>query len=414
MVTLRTRLKNIGFAIIGICAIAFIGTNYADLGRFVGLRGYYVVKVDLAQGGGLLPNADVTYRGVSVGRVGPMRLTADGVMADLHIKNDSPRIPATLQAIVASRSAVGEQYIDLQPSAQGGPYLAEGQVVPRTATHTPAQVTELLVSLNDFSSSVPLDALRTVVDELGTAFAGQGPDLGSLLDDGSEFVHAADENVGVTTRLIRNTNAVLATQNQEADSLLAFGRNARLLAAQLRSSDPDIRRLIAAAPGASEQFAGLLRDLDPSLSVLVANLLTTSDVLLTRTRGMEQLLVKAPAAVAAGSSVVGSGKLNLGLVTTFFNPLPCTRGYGGTTYRNGLDLSRGPALNTAARCTMAPSTGVNVRGAANAPHPAVPRPARPGSTGENNLPGLGLPGALGLPGVDQGPADLGGLLGLTR
>ena len=53
--------------------------RYANLGHFLGLSGYYTVKMELPNAGGLFPNADVTYRGVSVGRVGTMSLTATGM-----------------------------------------------------------------------------------------------------------------------------------------------------------------------------------------------------------------------------------------------------------------------------------------------------------------------------------------------
>ncbi|OEV16692.1 ABC transporter substrate-binding protein, partial [Streptomyces nanshensis] len=73
------------------------------------------------------------------------------------------------------------------------------------------------------------------------------------------------------------------------------------LLGQLKKSDPDLRRLITATPGAATQVTGLLRDLDPSLSVLLANLTTTAELTVTRARGLEELLVKLPRVAAAGS-----------------------------------------------------------------------------------------------------------------
>jgi phospholipid/cholesterol/gamma-HCH transport system substrate-binding protein len=417
MITMVTRLKVWAFLVLAVCTLAFVGLKYAALGSYVGYRDYYVVKVELPQAGGLLEYSDVTYRGVSVGRVGPVRLTDDGVEAELHIKKSAPKIPRRSAALVANRSAVGEQYIDLRPDTAQGPYLAAGSRIEKGSTGTPAPVTDVLKSVSDLAGSVPLDDLRTMVDELGIAFNGQGQNLQTLLDNGAAFTKEADRHAEPTTRLIVDGEVVMRTQNQEAGALKSFGHNARLLARQLRESDTDFRRLIAAAPGASEQFAGLVRDLDPNLSVVIANLLTTSDLLLTRVNGLQELLVNVPKAVSAGSSMINSnGQLNFSMVTTFFQPMPCTRGYGGTTYRNGLDTSPGKPLNTAARCAMPASSGVNVRGAANAPSGGVPTPARPGSLMSTPA-GAVLPGALGLPALSGGTTSnastMSDLLGLT-
>ncbi|QKW39544.1 MCE family protein [Actinomadura sp. NAK00032] len=410
MLTAATRIKNIVFLIVGLLAMGYVGLNYADLGGYVGYRDYYVVTADLAEAGGLAENADVTYRGTSVGRVGELRLTDAGVLADLKIEKSAPRVPANTRAVVANRSAIGEQYIDLRPVTASGPYLAAGSVIPRAATATPAPVTDLLTSVNDLAASVPTDALRTLVGELGQAFAGQGPNLRALLDSTRSLTRAANENAAPTTSLIGDGETVLRTQNEEAASLKSFGHNARLLAGQLRTSDPAFRRLVSTAPGAAGEFRDLVRDLDPSLSVLVANLLTTSELLAPRSDGLEQLLAKLPAAVASGRSVVQDGRLNFGMVTTFFEPPNCTSGYGGTKYRNGLDTSSGPALNTAAHCATSPSTGVNVRGSGNAPHRPVPTPARAGSV--LSAGSSALPGALALPGVPTEPTSMSDLLGL--
>ncbi|MWA07147.1 MCE family protein [Actinomadura sp. LD22] len=417
MLTIGTRIKNIVFLIVGALAICYVGLNHADLGGYVGLKDYYVVKVDLPEAGGLAKNADVTYRGTSIGRVGGLDLTGDGVIADLRIRKSAPKVPRDTQAVVANRSAIGEQYIDLRPRTSAGPYLAAGSVIPRSSATTPAPVTDLLTSVNDLAASVPTGSLRTVVAELGRAFAGEGPNLQVLLDNSHALTEAADRNIEPTRSLIGDGQTVLTTQDEESGALKAFGRNARLLSRRLRASDPAFRKLVATAPGAAGEFQGLVRDLDPSMSVLIANFLTTSRVLQPRTDGLEQLLAKLPDAVSMGLTVARDGRLRFGMVNTFFDPPPCTSGYGGTRYRNGLDTSPGPALNTAARCTAPASSGINVRGSANAPHPPVPAAVRPGSVlggaPAGSAANAALPGALALPGVAPGPSGMSALLGLN-
>ncbi|MDT3397037.1 MlaD family protein [Streptomyces sp. B1866] len=407
MITTLTKLKIIGFLVVGLLVMAYIGNSYADMGKYVGVRDYYEVRVELPSTGGLFTNAEVTYRGVPVGRVGSVDLTDDGVEAVLRIKKSAPDIPTDLRAQVANRSAVGEQYVDLRPETSDGPYLKNGSVITRQEAAVPATpVTTVLSSLDELSTSVPLDSLATVVDEFGDAFAGQGDALQVLLDTSSDFVKSADKALPQTVDLFNDSETVLRTQREESDAFRAFARNAKALAGQLKASDSDVRRVIESAPAAAEQVSGLLRDVDPNLSVLFANLTTTSELFVTRQRGLEELLVKLPQAVASGNSVIGPNGLRLGMSVTFFQPLPCTAGYGGTRYRNGLDTSPGP-VNTQARCLSSPGTGKLVRGSANAPRGGVPVPARPGSllSGDSAAGGGGgggasrsaLPGALGLP-----------------
>ncbi len=417
MITLAVRLKNLAFLLVAVLALSYLGIRYADLGRYVGVADHYTVDVRLPHTGGLFTHADVTYRGVSVGRVGPVRLTDDGVVAELRIKKSAPRIPADTKAVVAALSAVGEQYIDLRPESDGSPYLTDGARIDQADTQVPAPVTDVLASVDDLVRSVPQDDLRTVVDELGEAFEGHGDDLQVLLDSGSDFVEAADRALPSTVLLINDGETVLRTQAQEGAAIRGFARGAEELARALKGSDADLRRLLAVTPEAATQVSGVLRDLDPSLGVVLANLLTTAEVAVTRQRGIEELLVTYPAVVSAGSTAVDGGKLNLGMAVTFFDPLPCTAGYGATRYRNGLDLGTAPPLNTGAGCTAQPSTGKNVRGAANAPKGgAGPEPARPGSLPSGSGSGDGTarrsggaapPGALALPGQSgEAPRDL--------
>jgi phospholipid/cholesterol/gamma-HCH transport system substrate-binding protein len=387
MLTRTTRLQLVAFAVIAVVVLAYTAFHYASLGRVIGLRGYYTVQMDLSNAGGIFPNGDVTYRGVSVGRVGALRLTPTGVVAELNISSSAPPIPAQLHAVVADLSAVGEEYVDLRPTTTTGPYLTEGSVIPREATVIPLPVTSLLTAVNTLATSLPLASLRVVLNELATAFQDQGVNIQQLIDGQNKLVRAANATVSQSITLTEDSQVVLATQNAEAAAFTSFAHDIRLFAGQLAASDSDLRRLVANGTGAATQVAGLITDISPSLGALIANLLTTSQITLTRGANLNELLSALPAAIAAGSTVITTKGARFGVALTFFNPLPCTSGYQGTKIRNGLDTSPGPPLNTKARCTSPPSTGINVRGSANAP------------------PGGGVPPAA--------VSGIAGLLGLT-
>lgn len=358
-------LKLVGVLLVTVLGVGYVSVRYLDAGA-----GGYSVTLQLHESGGIFTGADVTYRGVSVGRVGPLRLTPEGVEAQLDIAGAAPPIPADLHAEVSNLSVIGEQFVDLQPVRADGPMLRAGSVIPASRTSTPVPVEDLVLHLDTLVRSVPLDSLRTVVDELGAGLRGTGPELQVLLDTSDAFTRDAIAALPQTLTLIRDGRVVLATQNEQAGTIIAVSRDLALLAAQLRASDPDLRRLIVTAPAFSTQASGLVADSGTELGALIADLLTVSRVTLPRQAALRQILVTYPLVAASADATIlpGDGFVHLGLVLTGFDPLTCVRGYEDTVHRSGTETAPIPA-NTGAHCAEPRGSPTNVRGAQNVPRP---------------------------------------------
>ncbi|ALG11080.1 MlaD family protein [Kibdelosporangium phytohabitans] len=364
MLSRRIKLQVAIFLVIALVGVSYVGASYAGLDQLLGGRGM-AVTARMPESGGLFTNSEVTYRGVRVGRVGPMRLTDDGIEAELRLDPGAPEIPADLVAVVANRSAVGEQYMDLRPRRDDGPYLREGSVI--TGVHLPMPVQSVLSDLDSLVKSVPIDSLQTVVDELSDAFRGRGNDLRALLDNQADFVRTASQYLPQTKDLITDSGTVLLTQEQLSSSITGFSEDARLLAGQLRKSDGDLRSLIKATPGVSAEVTGLLRESGTELGVVLANLLTPAQIFASRGPAFEQLLASYPKAVADGYRIIGpNGEGNTALILNFYDPPPCRKGYESTTYRPGKDISPAP-FNTNAHCALPYGNASSVRGSQNAP-----------------------------------------------
>jgi phospholipid/cholesterol/gamma-HCH transport system substrate-binding protein len=307
---------------------------------------------------------------VPVGRVGSLRLAdASGVSVALEIE-DEARIPADTLAVVANRSAVGEQYVDLQPRGSAGPFLRDGSVIGRGDTRVPLPTTDLVLSLDRLVNSVGKDDLRITVDELGKAFAGTGPHLSRLVDSGNNLVESAYASLPETTSLIEDSRTVLATQADKGSAIKSFSRDLAALTAELKSSDGDLRRLIGSAAPAAQEVNSLLKANETHLPVLLGNLISGGQVTVARLPGVEQALVTFPVVVAGSSTVIpGDGTTHFGMVTGADDPPPCRQGYG-TQRRDPADTSERPA-NTNARCTEPRGSATSVRGAQNAPGAAT-------------------------------------------
>lgn len=352
------------FALVAVFGLTVIAVKYVHLPSLLGVSGYTVV-LRMPDTGGAYTDAAVSYRGVTVGRVGAIRLTGDGVEADLQINGDAPPIPSDLVTVVANRSAIGEQYVDLRPRTDAGPYLAGGSRLAVSSADLPIPVSTLLSDTDAFVSSVPKDDLKTVVDELSDATRGSGDDLQALLDAGRSFTRAASDNYTVTSGLIDSSATVLATQQRSSGDITSFSSSLDLVARQLQSSDPDLRALIASAPGAATEVKALVDEVGVPLGVLMGNLVTTAQVFSANASGLQGVYVRMPKAVSVGHAITGADGLKVGLVTTFFDPLPCTSGYGGTAVRLPTATGEGQALNAGAGCVPT-SAGSDVRGSAAA------------------------------------------------
>ncbi|HZF90285.1 MlaD family protein [Streptomyces sp.] len=366
MITRTVKAQLLAFATLTAVGVSYVGAEYTGLVDAVLDRGY-TVRADFADSGGIFTGAEVTYRGVPVGRVGALRLTGDtGVSVALEIEDGAPRIPADTLAVVGNRSAVGEQYVDLQPRRPGGPYLRDGGTIPRARTRVPLPTTDLVVSLDRLVNSVGKEDLRITVEELGEAFAGTGPHLSRLVDSGNALVESASEALPETIQLIEDSRTVLKTQADQGSAIASFSRDLAALTAQLKASDGDLRKLIDTAAPAAQQVDSLLKSTGPRLSVLLANLISGGQVTLARLPGVEQALVTFPVVVSGSYTVIpGDGTTHFGMVVNADDPPPCTRGYD-TRRRDPADTGTRPA-NTGAHCAEPRGSETSVRGAQNAP-----------------------------------------------
>ncbi|WP_156747396.1 MlaD family protein, partial [Mycobacterium sp. E2462] len=110
MLTPFIRRQLIVFGILTVISLLVLGIYYLQIPSLVGV-GRYTLKADLPASGGLYPTANVTYRGVTIGKVTDVEPTERGAQATMSI-DSRYKIPVDASADVHSVSAVGEQYLD--------------------------------------------------------------------------------------------------------------------------------------------------------------------------------------------------------------------------------------------------------------------------------------------------------------
>ena len=104
MIDRLTKIQLGIFALITVITLTVMGIYYLRLPATLGI-GTYGVSADFVAGGGLYKNANVTYRGVAVGRVESVGLNPNGVTAEMRLNSGTP-IPSNVTATAMSTTSV--------------------------------------------------------------------------------------------------------------------------------------------------------------------------------------------------------------------------------------------------------------------------------------------------------------------
>ena len=302
------------------------------------------MNVELASGGELYRAANVTYRGVEVGKVKEVRLNDTGAEAVLSLKS-GVHIPADLTAHVHSASAIGEQYVDLVPRSGQGPLLKNGDVIRQDRTSVPRNINSLLAAATRGLNAIPRDNLKTVVDESYTAVGGLGPELSRLFSGGATLATDARKNLDSILTLIDQTKPIFDSQINSSGSIQEWAAHLADITKQLRTVEQNERsngRSGGAFSGTLQTIGpffnsaqGLAERLQPTLPDLLSNVVSIGDVAVTYRDNVEALLVEVPQVVADSQALQLPDKdlkgpykgLGLSFNLNLNWPPPCATGF---------------------------------------------------------------------------------------
>jgi phospholipid/cholesterol/gamma-HCH transport system substrate-binding protein len=368
------------FAVVSLVAAVIMVFGYVKLPAMFGI-GRYTVTIELPRSGGLYPTGNVTYRGTQVGKVQAVHLTANGHVEAVLSLSSGIEIPSDLTAEVHSQTAVGEQYVALLPHNGTSRPLRDGDVIGLNATSVPPDIDKLLDATNRGLQAIPHDSLRTAIDESYTAIGGLGPELSRIVKGSSALASDARANLDALTSLIDQSAPVLDSQTETSGEIQAWASNLAEITAQLRDNDTALAELIDNGGPTAESARVLVERLQPTLPVILANLVSVGKVAVTYQNGIEQLLVLVPQAVA-GTQAGAVANLNtkqdysgsyLDFNLNFNLPPPCTTGYLPARQRRPAVMTDTPDRPEGdLYCRVPQESPFNVRGVRNIPCATVP------------------------------------------
>jgi phospholipid/cholesterol/gamma-HCH transport system substrate-binding protein len=365
-----TRLQLTIFAIVTVICVGAISAFYLHLPAAVGIGAYHITA-EFKAGGGLYENANVTYRGVTIGRVEQVGLNDDGVVASMRLNTDT-EVPDNVTATVKSVSAVGEQYVDLVPPANPAKgLLRDGSKIGVDRTAVGQDIAALLTQAQSLVNSIGNTRLQDLLRETFKAFNGSGPELARMIQSSRLLIDEANNNYGQISQLIDQAGPFLDAQIQSGDDIKSLADGLARFTSEAAKADPQLRNVLETVPGATQAANTTFDGIRPNFPMLAANLANLGRIGVIYRKSIEQALVIFPALMSALITVGGGvpadegGKLDFKVdlgdpppCSTGFIPPPLIRSPGDTTLRD---------LPTDLYCKTAQSDPAVVRGARNYP-----------------------------------------------
>ncbi|OBF16926.1 MlaD family protein [Mycobacterium sp. ACS4331] len=322
----------------------------------------YRVTVQLPESAGLLPNQDVTLRGVPVGRVERLDITPDGVNAVVNVKS-SVQIPVSSDVRVSGLSPAGEQYIDFTADSEAGPYLADGGVIEKGRAGVPVSLADLLANADGALAQVDTSKIELMKRELSLSQAGPQK-LADIIDGGTFLLSTLDSVLPETTSMLRTSRVVLTLAADKNAGIEVASDNLHRTLGGIASMSEGFARLTDQAPDALTKVDNLFTDNSDTMVGLLGNLTTTSRLLYLRVPALHALFPDHRTSVldALGSVMHDNG---LWATADIYTRYSCDY---GTPRRapSAADFAE-PFMYTYCRDEH---PGVLVRGAKNAPRPA--------------------------------------------
>ena len=380
--TRLVRIQLTIFAVVTVVALAVMAVVYLQLPRALGWQ-RTDVALEMPDTGGLYENANVAYLGNTIGRVDSVTLKPGMVVAKLHFDSRAD-VPENVRAEIRSVSAVGEQFVEFVPEGSPEGELGDGTVLSEDRVDMPQAIGPVLDQATVLMASIDDAKMRRVISESFDAFNGSARDLQQFLDSTQLLLEEARTNEDVTRKLIADAEPVLDSQLQSAESIRSWTRNVADITDQLRENEPQLTSIIQRGPDALSRATKLLNELQPTLPVLVANLVSIGEVGVVYNRSLEQLLVIYPALVSSLITAINGAK-DTGQIKVDFNlqineTPPCTTGFlPAEDRRSPADLTVPPQIN-GIYCKVAKDSTMTVRGARNLP--CMEFPGRTGASPE--------------------------------
>jgi phospholipid/cholesterol/gamma-HCH transport system substrate-binding protein len=232
--------------------------------------------------------------------------------------DDAYSVPQDAIAVQVTSSLVEDRYVQLAPTYNGGPKLAEGANIPQTRTAVPAEIDQIYGALNQLSVALGPNganksgALSDLLNVSAANLGGNGDALGQSLQNLSQaartLADGRNDLFGTVKNLQAFTDALAGsdTQVRHLNDVLAQ------VAGQLADERQSLADALHNLAGALDSVNGFIKDNAAAFHQDIVGLEQVTNLLVKDQAALNESLAIAPVALAnlAHTYNPGSGTLD--------------------------------------------------------------------------------------------------------
>ena len=200
----------------------------------------------------------VRIAGVEVGKVKNISINPDATVRVEFTADNSVILTEGTQAVIRYDNLFGDRYLALEEGAGGLKILSPGQTIPRARTKPALDLDALIGGFKPLFRALNPDQVNALSEELLQAFQGQGPTIGSFLDQAAAVSNTLADRDQLIGQVVTNLNVVLGSLGGQSDRLDKAVTSLSQLIHGLAERKTDISNAVAYTNAAAGSVADLL------------------------------------------------------------------------------------------------------------------------------------------------------------
>jgi phospholipid/cholesterol/gamma-HCH transport system substrate-binding protein len=207
---------------------------------------------------GLKTNQFVRIAGVEVGQVKKISVNRDATVRVEFSTDGSVVLTEGTRAVIRYDNLVGGRFMELEEGTGPLTPLKPGQTIPVARTEPALDLDALLGGFRPLFRALDPGKVNELSGQLIEAFQGQGPTIGSFLDQAAAVTNTLADRDQLIGQVIDNLNVVLGSLGGQSDRLDKAVTSLSELVHGLAARRTDISNALAYTNAAAGSIADLL------------------------------------------------------------------------------------------------------------------------------------------------------------